>query len=107
MQLRDWSFTGTFDNFNTPPLLKFFLSNLLFARHGSKIAGKHDEEVDKIVEVACQFLTQNTRNNRQVKRQAKFGESAEFLLKYLEQVESILNFISSCRTGNWEGYLSS
>ena len=60
MQLRDWSFTGTFDNFNNPPLLKFFLSNLLFGRHGSKIAGKQDEEVDKIAEVACQFLIQNT-----------------------------------------------
>ena len=95
MQLHDWSFTGTFDNFNNPPLLKFFLSNLLFGRHGSKIAGKQDEKVDKIVEVACQFLIQNTRNDRQVKRQAKFGEFAEFLLKYLEQVESILNFISS------------
>ena len=71
MQLRDWSFTGTFDNFNNPPLLKFFLSNLLFDRHGSKIAGKQDEEVDKIVEVACQFLIQNTRNDRQVKGQAK------------------------------------
>ena len=30
-----------------------------------------------------------------------------FLLKYLEQVESFLNLISSCLTGNWEGYLLS
>ena len=35
------------------------------------------------------------------------GEFAEFLLKYLEQVESFLNLISSCQTVNWEGYLSS
>ena len=33
------------------------------------------------------------------------GEMAQFLNKYLLQVESLLNLISACRSGNWEGYL--
>ena len=35
------------------------------------------------------------------------GELAQFLLQYLEQIESLLQFISACRSGDWEGYLAS
>lgn len=34
------------------------------------------------------------------------GELAQFLLHYLEQVESLLHIISACRSGDWEGYLA-
>ena len=34
------------------------------------------------------------------------GELAQFLTQYLEQVESLLNLISTCRSGDWEGYLA-
>ena len=35
------------------------------------------------------------------------GEFAQFLTQYLDQVESLLQLISCCRSSNWEGYLSS
>jgi len=34
------------------------------------------------------------------------GKLAHFLIQYLEQVESFLHLISSCRSGDWEGYLA-
>ena len=34
------------------------------------------------------------------------GELSQFLMQYLEQVESLLQLISACRTGDWEGYLA-
>lgn len=60
MQKRSWSFTGTFDNFENPSKLQFFLSLLLFGSHNVKVSGVRDEEVDKTVDVACQFLVQIT-----------------------------------------------
>lgn len=68
---RGWSFTGSFDNFDNPSLLQFFLSHLLFGSHVSKVSGVREEEVDKTVDVACQFLVQNTRTDRQVKHEPK------------------------------------
>lgn len=35
------------------------------------------------------------------------GEFAEFLSVYLDQVESLLHFVSSCRSGDLQGYLAS
>ena len=37
----------------------------------------------------------------------KTGEFAQFLIRYLDQVESLLELISCCRSNDWEGYLSS
>ena len=34
------------------------------------------------------------------------GDLAEFLTHYLKQVESLLHLISTCRSGDWEGYLA-
>ena len=34
------------------------------------------------------------------------GDLAEFLTQYLKQVESLLHLISTCRSGDWEGYLA-
>ena len=36
----------------------------------------------------------------------KFGELAQFLKLYKEQVESLLLFVSACRAGEWEKYLA-
>ena len=71
IQHRNWSFNGSFEEFQNPPLLQFFLSHLFFGRHVLKASGIRNEEVDKTVDVACQFLIQNSRSNRQVKHQPK------------------------------------
>ena len=71
MQHRNWSFNGTFEDFQNPPLLQFFLTHLLFGHQVLKVSGIRNEEVDKTVDIACQFLVQNTRSDRQVKHQSK------------------------------------
>ena len=68
MQKCSWSFTGSFDNFENPSLLQFFLSHLLFGCHVIKVSVMQNEEVDKTVDVACQFLVQNACTD-QVKNQ--------------------------------------
>ena len=60
MSKRDWSFTGTFDNFENPYLLQFFLSHHFFGSHVDKVSRMQYEEVDTTVDIACQFLAQNT-----------------------------------------------
>ena len=71
MSTRDWSFTGNFDNFENPSLLQFFLSHLLFGNHVGKVSQMRDEEVDATVDIACQFLVQNTHTDRHVKHQPR------------------------------------
>ena len=72
MEYRNWySFNGSCEDFGNPPLLQFFLTHLLFHRHVLKVSGICNEEVDKVVDVACQFLIQNTRTDHQVKHQPK------------------------------------
>ena len=71
LQKRNWSFDSTFDSFKNPSLLQFFMSHLLFGSHITKVSEVRDAEVDKTVDIACQFLTQNTRTDRQVKHQSK------------------------------------
>ena len=66
---RSWSFNGSLDDFSNPPLLQFFLCQLLFGRHVIKVSETRNEEVHKTVDMACQFLTQNTRGDRQVQIQ--------------------------------------
>lgn len=71
LNLRKWSFTGSFEDFENPPLLQFFLTHLLFGKHSNKISATRDEEADKTVDVACQVLIQNLHSDRQVKLQPK------------------------------------
>lgn len=71
LQQRTWSFTGNFSNFENPSLLQFFMTHLLIGSHVVKLSGIRDQEVDKTVDVSCQFLVQNTRTDRQVKHQPK------------------------------------
>ena len=68
---------------------------------------KLHERQPEVVEIFGEIQAWYTENVKPLEDKQDIGEFAEFLLKYLEQVESILNFISSCRTDNWEGYLSS
>ena len=71
MHYRNWSFNGRFDDFENPPLLQFFLTHLLFGSHVLKASGMKNAEVDKVVDVSCEFLIHNTRSDRQVKHQSK------------------------------------
>ena len=71
MNHRDWSFNGNFEDFQNPPLLQFFLTHLLFGCHVHKVSEMRNEEVDKIVDVSCQFMIQNSRTDRQVKHKPK------------------------------------
>ena len=47
-----------------------------------------------------------TENVKPLEDESNLGELAQFLMKYLEQVESLLQLISACRSGDWEGYLA-
>ena len=44
MKTRDWSFTGSFQNYENPLLLQLFLKQFLFGSHVSKVSGIRDEE---------------------------------------------------------------
>ena len=68
---RDWKFNGDLSNFENPPMLQFFLNQLLFGPHVRTVTGSRDVEVEKTVDVACQFLVQNTRSDRQMKYKPK------------------------------------
>ena len=56
---RNWKFKGSFDDFNHPPIMKFFVKNLFFGSDEITVVGKRNDEVNKTVEVVCQFLIQN------------------------------------------------
>ena len=71
LQYRKWSFTGSFQDFDNPPLLQFFITQVLFGCQVLKVSQVRNEEVEKAVDVACQFLVQNTRSDRQVQHQPK------------------------------------
>ena len=81
MQHRNWSFTGSFEDFSNPPLLQFFLTHLLFGSHALDVLGMRDKEVNKVVDVACQFVVHNTRTDRQVKHQPKANEGFKHTVK--------------------------
>lgn len=81
MQQQKWSFTGSFEDFPNPPLLQFFLTHLLFGSHTLDVSGMRDKEVNKVVDVVCQFVVQNTRTDRQVKHQPKANEGFKQAVK--------------------------
>ena len=45
-----------------------------FFSHTLDVSGMRDKEVNKVVDVVCQFVVQNTRTDRQVKHQPKANE---------------------------------
>ena len=64
---RNWSFKGRFDDFNYPPIMHFFLNNLLFGSHELKVVGKRNDEVIKTVEMVSQVLIKSMRSSKQMK----------------------------------------
>ena len=71
LQHRGWSFKGSFEDFENPSLLQFFIGRLLFGKHVLKMSKIRNQELQKTSDIACQFLIQNTRSDRQVKYPAK------------------------------------
>ena len=90
-------FDAIFPNLSEDPICMQFID----------LKDKLHERQPEVVEIFGEIQAWYTENVKPLEDKQDIGEFAEFLLKYLEQVESILNFISSCQTGNWEEYLSS
>ena len=84
---RDWSFTGNFEDYKIPNLLTFFISQLLLGRQSLKLSPDHKRNSvpDNSINVACQYLIQNTKTNRQVKYTPKRE------LKYRQTVQTHLS----------------
>lgn len=66
LRQRNWQFSGGFDDFKPPPLLQFWLTRLLFGQNAHKVTGFRNKVVEKSVSVACQFLIQNMKSDRQI-----------------------------------------
>jgi len=81
MQQQKWAFTGSFEDFPNLPLIQFFLTHLLFGSQALNVSGMRDKEVNKMVDVACQFVVQNTKTDRQVKHQPKANEGFKQTMK--------------------------
>ena len=64
-----WSATDGFHSFNNPSLLQYFLKSLLFGKK-FHVQGIRQNETEKVVDTACQFVLQNTRSDRQVAHQS-------------------------------------
>ena len=94
MEHRNWSFNGSFEDLKNPPLLQFFLTHLLFGCHVHKVPEMRNEEVDKIVDVSCQFLIQNSRTDHQVKHQPKKDDV------FLQTLQTPLSIHSRVRDRN-------
>jgi len=59
-----------------------------------------------MAEVYNNLKSSYTDTLKPLEEETDIGEFAQFILQYLEQVESLLQFISACRSGDWEGYLA-
>lgn len=66
-----WKFNGNFNDYETPPMMFMFLSQLLFGKHESDIAQPRRAHVQKIIDTAGQVLLHNTMSDRQVKHTPK------------------------------------
>ena len=82
---RDWKFETSLDGSKCPPKLMFLLNQIRFGRFGKKCTGKRDLQLQKTMEVACQFILQNIRTDRQVKHEAKKDEG------FQDNVETPMN----------------
>ena len=71
MQHRNWSFNGSFEDYDNPHYSSFPHSSPLRPSIVMTIYGMRNDELVKTVDVACQFLVQNTRSDRQVNHQPK------------------------------------
>ena len=67
-----------------------------------KLHKRNPEMVDTFEEIQSWYA----ENIKPLENEKGIGEFAQFLTHYIGQVESLLQFISCCRIGDWEGYLS-
>ena len=74
LNYRHWELETDFNNFKCPPMLQFFLNQLLFGRFCKSVTGKRDFQLQKTLEISCQFILQNLRTDRQVKHTPKKDE---------------------------------
>ena len=64
------------------------------------------EHCSDMTEIYDDIQTWYSENLKPLEKDGREKDVAHFLLQYLEQVESLLHLISSCRSGDWEGYLA-
>ena len=67
-----------------------------------KALHERDPKMIRIFEDIQSYYTEHV----QEKEKQGVGELAQFLDQYLEQIDSLLQLISACRQGDWEGYLA-
>ena len=67
-------------------------------------SGKMDPVISSIYDDIQLWYSKNVKPLEEKNNQ---GEFSQFLVEYLNQVESVLHFISSCHSGDWEGFLYS
>ena len=67
----NWSILQSSGTYKTPQLLTYFVTELLFGKHASTVAGKRSDEVEKVVATSCQILQTNLHSDRQVSYQPK------------------------------------
>jgi len=65
-----WHFAGSM-SYENPPMVAFFLKQLLFGTNSKMVCEKRDDAVNKTISIVSQILVQNVRTNRQVKHKPK------------------------------------
>ena len=69
---KKWKFSGKLnENIRNPPIIDFFLQQLLFGAHTLDVNGKRVIQVQQTVDMAIQILMQNVRTDRQMKYSSK------------------------------------
>ena len=66
LDYRHWKFTGDFSTWKNPPVLEFFLKQIMIGPKHRQLKGVRKEDADKCVDVVCQMIVQNTKSDRQV-----------------------------------------
>ena len=61
-----WVFTGTFNDFENPPILHTLLKWILLGASNHVENEKHRKGIDRSISVACQYIIQSTKTSRQV-----------------------------------------
>ena len=81
LQQQKWSLTGSFEVFRIHPYSSFFLTHLLSGSYALEVSGMRDKEVNKMVDVECQFVVQNRKTDREVKHQPEANEGFKQTVK--------------------------
>ena len=58
-----WHFTGNM-SYENPPMVAFFLKQLLFGTKSKMVCEKRDEAVNKTISIVSQILVQNVKNKQ-------------------------------------------